>query len=180
MSNDDRASAPINLSGDELPECAGVYLMMHRVTGDTYVGSSKNIRVRVLSHVSSLRPGGASCHRKLVELVIARGLKFDVGILERCAPDIRLAAERKWIGRLRPTLNSQSIISVVPRQMGPKPQPQLPRFWVTSTNGVHKELRHLAIDLDTSAEKLAGIIVTEAVARAKGDPEQLRKLLPRK
>jgi len=43
------------------------------------------------------------------------------------------------------------------------------RFFIQGTNALHKELQHLAIDLETSAEKLAGELLVEAVARKKAE-----------
>lgn len=40
-------------------------------------------------------------------------------------------------------------------------------------------LGHIALDLDTSAEKLAGMIVAEVVAKARDNPESLRRLMPK-
>lgn len=43
------------------------------------------------------------------------------------------------------------------------------RFFVQGTPDLHKQLQHLAIDLNTSAEKLAGILLSQAVERASAD-----------
>lgn len=43
------------------------------------------------------------------------------------------------------------------------------RFFVQGTEDLHKRLQHLAIDFGTSAEKLAGRLLEEAVARAERD-----------
>jgi hypothetical protein len=58
-------------------------------------------------------------------------------------------------------------------------KPVSKRFFVDSTVDVQKALMHLAIDLDTSSEKLAGYILADVVARARANPEALRRLLPR-
>jgi predicted transcriptional regulator len=50
------------------------------------------------------------------------------------------------------------------------------RFFIQGTEDLHRRLQHLAIDLDTSAEKLAGKLLAEAVQRAeaegKADPQK--------
>jgi hypothetical protein len=53
------------------------------------------------------------------------------------------------------------------------------RFWIRGTDATRKALAHLAIDLDTSAEKLAGYILADAVAKAGGNADALRKVMPR-
>lgn len=44
---------------------------------------------------------------------------------------------------------------------------QLKRMWVKVTPAAHKELLHLAIDLDATIEKLAGEILTEGIRRRR-------------
>lgn len=48
------------------------------------------------------------------------------------------------------------------------------RFFIQSTADIHKRLQHLAIDRETSAEKLAGEMVAEAVARAEADAKKTK------
>jgi len=43
------------------------------------------------------------------------------------------------------------------------------RFFVQGTVDLHRQLQHLAIDLDTSAEKLAGQLLQEAVDRKRAE-----------
>jgi predicted transcriptional regulator len=45
------------------------------------------------------------------------------------------------------------------------------RFFIKGTVDLHKKLQHLAIDLNTSAERLAGELLAEAVERAKAEVE---------
>lgn len=45
------------------------------------------------------------------------------------------------------------------------------RFFIQGTVELQKRLQHLAIDLDTSAEKLAGRLLDEAVERALAERE---------
>jgi hypothetical protein len=44
------------------------------------------------------------------------------------------------------------------------------RFFVQGTETLHKRLQHLAIDRDSSAEKLAGVLLAAAVELAERDP----------
>lgn len=57
-------------------------------------------------------------------------------------------------------------------------EPVLKRFWIRGTDETRKALAHLAIDLDTSAEKLAGFILADVVTKAQGNPDALRRVLP--
>jgi hypothetical protein len=58
-------------------------------------------------------------------------------------------------------------------------EPVFKRFWIRGSEETRKALAHLAIDVDTSAEKLAGILLADAIARVHKDPEALRRLMPR-
>lgn len=53
------------------------------------------------------------------------------------------------------------------------------RFWIKGTDDTRKALAHVAIDLDTTAERLAGYILADVLAKARDNPEALRRLLPR-
>jgi predicted transcriptional regulator len=57
-------------------------------------------------------------------------------------------------------------------------QPVSKRFFVQSTDVVQRALQHLAIDLETSAEKLAGFALAEFVERAQRDADAARRVLP--
>lgn len=59
-------------------------------------------------------------------------------------------------------------------------KPVLIRFPVKATEDVLRRVRHLAVDLNTSAEKLAGMLLTDAIKRAEHDPDSLRDVVPRK
>jgi hypothetical protein len=54
------------------------------------------------------------------------------------------------------------------------------RFWWRGSDSTRKELAKLAIDLDTTWEKLAGIILADVISKVRGDPDALRKMLGRK
>ncbi len=53
------------------------------------------------------------------------------------------------------------------------------RFWVRATEETRRNLRHLALDLDVTAEVLCGYILADAVAKAQGNAESLRRVLPK-
>lgn len=88
----------------DIPNAAGIYLLTHAKTGDTYVGSSKSIRTRFSAHLCDLRSG---LHLNPVMVALARkhGLKFSCRVLELTGTADRYSAERAWIEKLRPTLN---------------------------------------------------------------------------
>lgn len=52
------------------------------------------------------------------------------------------------------------------------------RFFIQGTVDLHKRLQHLAIDLDSSAEKLAGQLLAEIVAQKEA--ELAKQPAPRK
>lgn len=96
----------ISCDRSEIPDRCGVYLLMHRVTGDTYVGSALGVRTRIWGHVSLIRTGGCT-QRRLSALCDKHGIAFDVAVLQLCPPSKRVRAERKWIRLINPTLNVQ-------------------------------------------------------------------------
>jgi hypothetical protein len=50
------------------------------------------------------------------------------------------------------------------------------RFFIRTTPDVRKRLLHLAIDLEGAVEKLAGVLLADALARAT--PESLKRYAP--
>lgn len=50
-----------------------------------------------------------------------------------------------------------------------KGRTKMKRFFVQAPEDAHKRLQHLAIDRDTSAEKLAGMLLLDAIARAEAE-----------
>lgn len=87
-----------------LPPVPGVYMLIHAVTGDTYIGSSQNIRFRVQSHRVDLRLG-SSCCQALATLAETNLINFRVTVLELCGAADMYAREAHWIKKLEPTLN---------------------------------------------------------------------------
>lgn len=153
-------------SVESLPNSPGVYLLTHRVTNDTYVGSSLDVRRRVRGHLCSLRAG---CHENkgLLKLCLTSGFDLEAKLLEETTEEMRLIVEAKWVHSLRPSLNRRRMSANTAAL--PTSEPKFIRFLVQGTEDVHKRLQHLAIDLDTSAEKLAGRLLAEAVERAEAE-----------
>jgi hypothetical protein len=57
---------------------------------------------------------------------------------------------------------------------------EMTRWFIQSQVRTMKTVKHLAIELDVSHEKLAGYILDSAAEKLKDDIEAARKLLPRK
>ena len=73
----------------------GVYCFIHRLTGKCYIGSSKDIGARIVTHIKEARNGStAYFHKQLRELGIS---EFDCEVLEICLPEDRLKRERHFI-----------------------------------------------------------------------------------
>lgn len=77
----------------------GIYKIINQKTGDTYIGSSKNIEQRVLQQ---LRPSSSNFKDHLINFTKNC---FKAEILEICPKDHLLANEQKWMDVLLPTLN---------------------------------------------------------------------------
>ncbi len=88
----------------DVPTTSGIYLLKHRKTKDTYIGSAKIMRLRFCGHLSELRRG-THPNRRMQGLANDHGVNFSCKVLEETGDDPRFAAERRWIEKLRPTLN---------------------------------------------------------------------------
>lgn len=83
---------------------AGVYCIVNRITGDVYVGASKNLRFRRYQHFSK---GGLHTNKNLYAAIKHYGKsQFDFYILEQ-VNDLNLIREREraWIKHLDPAYN---------------------------------------------------------------------------
>lgn len=96
-----------NLSHISVPNVCGVYLLKDTVTGATYVGSARRIRTRVSIHFHDMRRRPhQGTYRKFLETFNAYGASvFRVELLQQCAPEELLTAEKMWIAKLQPTEN---------------------------------------------------------------------------
>ena len=89
---------------NEVAPC-GVYEITCLITGDTYVGSSKNIRSRIYKHKRNV---GWSKQKDLAKLIKAYGWNdetFSWKVLEYTTPEQRFERERFYKAELKPTLN---------------------------------------------------------------------------
>lgn len=83
---------------------AGVYAIVNTVTGDRYIGSTKDFDARGKAHRAALRSGRCVIN-ELVELALEEHgeTAFVVEMIEEIAPDDGLlqAAEARWIAHFR-------------------------------------------------------------------------------
>lgn len=145
---------------DHLPTSPGIYMLRHRITGDTYVGQSLNVRNRVMAHASSLRREDFSNDR-FARLLESHPFDFEAELLEIVEPEDCASAERRWIEDRRPTLNGH--LTGAFREPLTNP---LGRYWMRMDPEVKKRLDHLAVEAGApSTEAYAGQLVAEAVSR---------------
>lgn len=86
----------------------GVYRLVDTVNGYTYVGSSKNIRMRAMQHLSAIATGLAdAAYVNFRKTFIEHGYTvFQIDILEVCGARQLRAREKLWIAQLSPSENS--------------------------------------------------------------------------
>lgn len=83
----------------------GIYMLINKVNGHRYVGSSRNIRIRLWKHRSLLRhnkhenPHLQNAWNKYGEE------NFDYSILEKCTEEERFKREQFYIDTLKPEYN---------------------------------------------------------------------------
>jgi len=83
----------------------GVYAIINRVTGEKYIGQSKNISRRYQMHLTDLRSGDHA-NRNLQRAFIQYGEdSFGLETLESSPVDNLALAELRWISKLSPEYN---------------------------------------------------------------------------
>jgi hypothetical protein len=87
-----------------LPAASGVYRIWNERTGDSYIGASKNIRVRCFQHFSRMSNGQAS--KVLAEAFRPGNGSACIEVLTLCDPGELDREERRFIRQLKPSLNS--------------------------------------------------------------------------
>lgn len=106
-----------SLTGHDIPAVCGVYQITDTITGKMYVGSSGNIRTRIIQHfhLMGLNKGRSSTYVSFSATYAQYGSSaFSVDILETCTPEVLYAKELEWIAKITPTENTQhsSLIDV--------------------------------------------------------------------
>jgi len=106
----------------EVKSESGVYILRNSASGDAYVGSTVNLKVRESNHRSNIKHGRLPS--KLKDCVSQSGPDFDFRMLERCHPMRLLAREKYWVQKLRPCLNERKVIRPRPRAGVPSNMPK--------------------------------------------------------
>ena len=95
----------MNKIPDEWENKSGIYKLS--AGGHIYIGSSKNLRQRLLEHRIDLLDNKHS-NRFLQNVFNKYGItNFDVSLVEFCDPEIRLQREKYWIDKLHADMNLQ-------------------------------------------------------------------------
>ncbi len=83
----------------------GIYRIVHRESGKSYVGQTSNVGRRWAEHRSLLKLGKHKS-RKLQNVWNKYGpAAFDWELLEECSPELLTEREQHWMDLLRPVLN---------------------------------------------------------------------------
>lgn len=97
-----------SLTGHNTPAVSGVYLITDTISGKTYVGSSKNIRTRAITHFSKMNTGHTHApYSFFTKTFLQHGpTAFAIGVVEECSKAQLLARELYWLDVLQPTENT--------------------------------------------------------------------------
>lgn len=85
----------------------GVYQIINMLTGDCYIGSSKDVWTRISNH---------RCYSKFLQCPNSKLYKayqeydkkvFFYTVLEECTPEMLKATEQKWIEIMKPAYNTR-------------------------------------------------------------------------
>ena len=96
------------MKGKIKDKVCGVYQVINMLTGDCYIGSSKNVWLRMCNH---------KCHSKYLQCPNSKLYQayqeydkeaFMYRVLEECEPEELKKTEQKWIGIMKPTYNTRS------------------------------------------------------------------------
>ena len=99
-----------SLVGIEVPPVCGVYQLTDTVTGKTYIGSSRNVRTRVIQHFCKMNTAARVTPPYVVfSATYAQhgSSAFVLSVLEMCRPMDLRSRELEWIAKLSPTENTQ-------------------------------------------------------------------------
>lgn len=96
-----KAKAASTILG-EATEASGIYLLLCRETGDTYVGQAQNLKRRLMNHRDDFRTHFTKSYlfRDLIY-----GHEFIFTVLQFCEVDRLCELEATWMIKLEPTLN---------------------------------------------------------------------------
>lgn len=95
----------LSIAASRLPAAPGIYGIRNRMTGEFYIGSSVNVRVRVMSLVSKMQrrrgwpcPLGRSCIKHGSDA-------FVVAVIEECPPHHLQEREQHYLDTYNSALN---------------------------------------------------------------------------
>jgi hypothetical protein len=88
---------------NSLPAASGIYRIWNEQTGDSYVGASKNIRLRCFQHFSRLSSGQSS--KALTDAFKPGSGSAAIEVLTLCDVEQLDTEERRFIRQLKPSLN---------------------------------------------------------------------------
>ena len=102
-----------SLDGHDVPSVSGVYLLTDVISNRTYIGSSKNVRTRVVQHFSKMNTKQQYApYFVFSETFMHHGPSaFTVKILEECSEETLLVREICWLKLLKPTENTMLFCS---------------------------------------------------------------------
>ena len=95
---------PGNHKAKKIDTIAGVYIIEHLLTDNTYIGCSSNLRNRRYKHSRNV---GNSKNKPLSKLIKEYGWEsFSFDVLELCDKSVMHERETHYIHKLNPTLNN--------------------------------------------------------------------------
>jgi hypothetical protein len=92
---------------DSLPAASGIYRIWNERTGDSYIGASKNVRLRCFQHFSRLSNGQAT--KALTDAFKPGGGSAAIEVLKLCGPESLDREEKRFIRELKPSLNGAHV-----------------------------------------------------------------------
>ena len=107
-----------SVSHIDVGRVCGVYLLTDTVTNKTYVGSSTDIRMRLVQHfhcMSKKSRKNITTYNNFAITYSTHGSKvFTVKVLEECGKDALKDKEIYWIALLNPSENTQHVVDERP------------------------------------------------------------------
>jgi|SRR6185312_10208166 len=89
----------------DLKSCAAVYSIVNTVNGEEYIGASRRVRGRALSHRRALATGICPFPKLAEAIRIYGGQSFRFNLVEICDESKLWERERYWIAKRRPAYN---------------------------------------------------------------------------
>lgn len=103
-----RSTRKIQGRFSEFDLVGGIYKITNKITGNCYIGKSKDIRKRFKAHIQEMRRGYRS-NKKWAEDIRLYGIEvFEYELLEHIPSKEEFymaTAEREWVQRIKPQYN---------------------------------------------------------------------------